>query len=96
MEEPCPPPARRCPVRVGLPRSSKPPKVGSPSAYRNENVEQLAGRPLGQLGPGVLGLQFVTHVRGLPLRADSADGVCGIALQRDQTPRPDLTCPPPP
>ena len=31
----------------------------------------------------------MTHVRGLPLRADSADAVCGIALQRDQTLRPE-------
>ena len=33
-------------------------------------------------GAGVFGLQRVTHVHGLPLMADSADAVCGIALQR--------------
>lgn len=58
------------------------PEVGSPSAYRNENVEQLAGRPPGHLAAGVFGLRRVTHVRGLPLMADSADTVYGIALQR--------------
>ena len=38
--------------------------------------------PSARLRPGFLGLQRVTDVRGLPLMADSADAVCGIALQR--------------
>ena len=92
MKEPCPPPARGCPVRDSLrrrlPQSSKLPEVGSPFGQRRMTaahwlIERLAGRPLGSPGPQLLGrtvwLMCATYLDGR-FCIHPAGASCGTVL----------------